>query len=89
MEKSCSKITMLGIYCLCVPIPQWFRSILTAKLGRFYKLFFEPAVFFFLEKDRVKIRPVLKQAWPGQKLRVNTKLKYLVHVGENLMFIKN
>ena len=30
----------------------------------------------------------MKQAWLGQKLRVNTKLKYLVHVGENLMFIK-
>ena len=30
----------------------------------------------------------MKRAWPGQKLRVNTKLKYLVDIGENWMFIK-
>ena len=66
---------------------QWFCFILTAKLGRFYKLFFELAVAFFGE-DGVKTRPVLKQAWPGKKLGLNTKMKYLVRVGENLMFVK-
>ena len=61
-----------------------------SQIGPFLQPFFlfSQTCSIYFEKDRVKTRPVLKQAWVGQKLRVNTKLEYLVHVGKNLMFVK-
>ena len=46
-----------------------------SEIGPFLLFIFLPTVVFFLEKDKVKTKPVLKQAWPLARAKIMGEYK--------------